>query len=239
MDVFRKCSFVLRFHKPSIVQVPHSVQLHRAECFLAELAEVHPLLGDWFFQAGSKRQALGKRLQDHPGALQEEAARQADEDFPTQLEFSVWNGVDDPLQGGLAFHYSAHDGAAMAGMHFEDAGALVMAVSDVKSLVLQVMQLALERWPEIDWCVFAPSDHYRRGKVFKDRQTIGWIGFCPHLLQAQDFADAEQLIEVAGRGTLIVSTPQLLDERTAEHVQRVANIDSTLMELGLLPLFTH
>ncbi|AZC35436.1 Imm52 family immunity protein [Pseudomonas chlororaphis] len=237
--MFRKFSFVLRFDKQKISAVSHEAQLERAERFLKGLGEIHPLLRDWYLQGGSREESLRKRINDDFESLREEARSNHNDDFPTKLQFSVWNGLDDPLKGGLAFHYNAHDLDSVASMRFEDGGALVAAIPDVKPVVIGIIQLAVELWPELDWCVLAPKDHYLRTKVFKDRQTAGWVGFCPKVLRTGDFPSADQLIDIPKRGTLIVSCPQVMDEGKRADVQRVAEIDIKLVELGYLPLFMN
>lgn len=234
---FRKFSFVLRFDQQRIAAVPHSVQLERINAFLLGLGAIHPLLKDWYRQGGSRGEALSKPVVGDFQQLQDEARANLDAEFPDWLKVSLWNGEDDPLAGGLAFHYSAHDQSTMASMRFENGGAFVAAFADVRRVVLDIMQLALASWPEIDWAVLAPREHYLRGKVFKDRQTIGWIGFCPHVLKAEDFPEADELIDVHQRGTLIVSCPTVMNEQAAGDVQRVGSLDIRLLERGLLPLF--
>ncbi|UQY36813.1 immunity 52 family protein [Pseudomonas fulva] len=236
--MFIKFSFMLRFDKPRIAAISRQVQLERTYKFLLGLAEIHPILGDWFLQGSSKNDALSRQVINNPQHLHDEAQRNFDADFPRWLRFSLWNGQDDPLKGGLAFSYSAHDLDSMACMRFEDGGAIISFIPDVRRASVKIIQLALSLWPEIDWAVLAPRDHYLRNKTFKDRQTIGWIGFCPQALKASDFPDADELIDVPGRGTIVVSCPQVMDQDNLEHVQRVGNIDIKLMELGYLPMFS-
>lgn len=234
---FRKFSFVLRFDQPRIVAVPHDVQLERLATFLQGLGEIHPLLKDWYRQGGSKSEALSKPVVGDTAHLQREAQDNLDDEFPDWLRVSLWNGLEDPLAGGLAFHYSAHDQGTMSCMRFEDGGALVSALDDARPVVLGIIRLAVSLWPEIDWAVFAPREHYLRSKAFKDRQTIGWIGFCPHPLEVADYPEADELIAVPERGALIVSCPAAMNEQSSADVQRVGNLDIRLLENGLLPMF--
>lgn len=234
---FRKFSFVLRFDQSRIVAVPHSVQLERLSTFLLGLGEIHPLLKNWYRQGGSKSEALSKPVVGDVQQLQSEAQDNLDAEVPSWLRVSLWNGQDDPFAGGLALHYSAHDQGTMSCMRFEDGGALIAAFDDVRQVVLRILQLAVSLWPEIDWAVFAPREHYLRSKVFKDRQTIGWIGFCPHSLKAEDYPEADELIELPERGTLVVSCPAAMNEQSSADVQRVGSLDIRLLDKGLLPFF--
>lgn len=229
---FESFSFVLRFDRQRIVAVPHSVQLERVAALLLGLGRIHPLFERWYRQGASTREALAEPLD-----LQEEARSNHDAEYPDWLRVSLWNGQEDPLAGGLALHYSAHGGQSLTAMRFENGGAIVAAVADPGQVAVDILQLALSLWPEIDWAVLAPRSHYLRSKAFKDHQSVGWIGFCPHALTASDIPEAHQVIDVPGRGSLIVSCPTVMGLDNPDDVRRVARIDERLMALGYLPLF--
>lgn len=229
---FESFSFVLRFNPQRIAAVSHAVQLERIAAFLSELGAIHPLLGQWYRQGASRCEALSKPLD-----LEEEARANHDIEVPHWLKVSLWNGQEDPLAGGVAFHYSAHDLGSMTSMRFENGGAIVAGFAEPRQVVLGILRAALSLWPEIDWAVLAPKAHYLRNKAFHYHQTIGWIGFCPHALDASDLPEAHELIEVPGRGTLIVSCPAVMDPLNPLDVQRVNHIDGWLMARGYLPPF--
>lgn len=146
---------------------------------------------------------------------------------------------EDPLKGGLALSYDAHDMESISSMDFEDAGALVSALENPRPVLVEMLRLALSIWTEIDWGVIAPGRYYLDGQTFSDRQTIGWIGFCPHSLNPGDFSDADELIDIPGRGTILVSSAQVMDERNKEHFRIVGELDTKLVELGYLPVFNN
>lgn len=236
---FRSFVFKMRFNKRAIAAVPHEEQLERIHRYLGALGQLHPLLGKWYLQGASVQDALSNDALSAPQALSEAAAASFDAEYPTWLSVAVWNGQEDPLQGGLAFSYDAHDMESISSMDFEDAGALVSALENPRPVIVEMLRLALSMWPEIDWGVVAPSRYYLDGQTFSDRQTIGWIGFCPHSLNPSDFPDADELIDIPERGTLLVNCAQVMDERNREHFRIVGTLDTKLVELGYLPLFNN
>jgi hypothetical protein len=102
-----------------------------------------------------------------------------------------------------------------------------------------MMRTAVEFWPEIEWGVVVPEDYYLKYRVFTDRLTAGWIGYCPQTLKKSDFSSAEEIIDIPERGSIIVSSSDVMNEKNREHYERVGDIDTKLVELGCLPLFRH
>ncbi|WP_312446731.1 Imm52 family immunity protein [Stutzerimonas nitrititolerans] len=239
MSNFQSFVFQMRFDKQAISKVSHDEQIERIFRYLHALGELRPLLGRWFLQADSLSEALSLDVMNAPHLLEQAVAKNFDADFPAWLSLSVWNGEQNPLKGGLSFQYDAHDMESVASMGFEDAGALVMALDDPQPILLAMMRIAVSIWPEIDWGVIAPEEYYLDGKVFPDRQTIGWIGFCPHALRPSDYPDATVLLEVPGRGTLVVTCPEVMDPSNREHFRAVGTIDTKLVELDYLPMFNN
>lgn len=236
---FRSFVFKMRFDKRAIAAVPHEAQLERIRRYLGALGDVHPVLEKWYLQGASVQEALSHDALSDAQTLSQAAAARFDAEFPTWLSLSVWNGQEDPLQGGLAFSYDAHDMDSISSMDFEDAGALVSALENPRPVLVEMLRLAVSIWPEIDWGVIAPGRYYLDEQVFPDRQTVGWIGFCPHSLNPSDFPDADELIDIPDRGTLLVSCAQVMDERNREHFRRVGTLDTKLVEFGYLPLFNN
>lgn len=236
---FRSFVFKMRFNKSAIAAVPHEEQLERIHRYLSTLGQLHPLLGKWYLQGASVQDALSNDVLSSPQALSQAAAASFDAEYPTWLSVAVWNGQEDPLKGGLAFSYDAHDMESISSMDFEDAGALVSALENPRPVLVEMLRLALSIWPEIDWGVIAPGRYYLDGQTFSDRQTIGWIGFCPHPLNPGDFSDADELIDIPGRGTILVSSAQVMDEYNKEHFRIPGTLDTKLVELGYLPLFNN
>jgi len=236
---FRSFVFKMRFNKHAIATVSHEEQLERIRYYLSTLGQLHPLLGKWYLQGASVQDALSNDVLSAPQALSTAAAASFDAEYPSWLSLSVWNGQEDPLQGGLAFSYDAHDMESISSMDFEDTGALVSAIENPRPVLVEMLRQAVSIWPEIDWGVIAPGRYYLDGQTFNERQTIGWIGFCPHSLKASDFPDADELIDIPGRGTVLVSCAQVMDERNREHFRIVGTLDTKLVELGYLPLFNN
>ncbi|ERW97375.1 hypothetical protein Q017_00383, partial [Pseudomonas aeruginosa BWHPSA004] len=57
----------------------------------------------------------------------------------------------------------------------------------------------------------------------------------PHPLRATDFPAATELVDIPGRGTLLLNGREPMDETRREHFERVGEADIKLMELGYLP----
>ncbi|VXC66745.1 conserved hypothetical protein [Pseudomonas sp. 8Z] len=228
---------MLRFDKCCIVNASRNEQVDRAISFLGNLGSLSPLIRNWYLQARSVKDALSKNVVLTPDFLRKKVEDSFDPGFPNLLEFSVWNGEEDLLKGGVAFHYSAHNMNSVSAMRFEDAGALLATLPDARSVFVEIIKLAVNTWPEIDWVSIAPTAYYQAGKVFKDRQTIGWIGYCPQKLTKEMLPEAEDLISIPERGTIVVTCPGVMDEKNKEHYERVGDIDTKLVELGYLPMF--
>ncbi|WP_165677496.1 Imm52 family immunity protein [Metapseudomonas otitidis] len=234
---YRRFVFVLRFNKKKIINVPHSIQIERSLDFLQALGDISPLMSNWYLKGDSLQDALTRNIILNSNFLIEEIQENYDPEYPDELRFSVWNGEEDILKGGLAFSYSAHNLNSVSAMRFEDAGTLLAALPDAYSVLLKIITLAVNIWPEIDWITIAPDTYYRSGQVFKDRETIGWIGYCPHTLTKEMLPEAEALISIPERGTIVVSCPDVMDEKNKDHYERVGDIDTKLVELGYLPMF--
>lgn len=237
MVEFKSFVFFLRFDKNRIVSVSRCEQVGRSVEFLQKLGGISPVMNNWYLQARSVKDALSKNVVLAPDFLRKKVEDSFDPGFPDLLEYSVWNGEEDLLKGGVAFHYSAHNMNSVSAMRFEDAGALLAALPDARSVFVEVIKLAVNTWPEIDWVSIAPAAYYQSGKVFKDRQTIGWIGYCPQELTKEMLPEAEDLISTPERGTIVVTCPGVMDEKNKEHYERVGDIDTKLVELGYLPMF--
>ncbi|MCU1717542.1 immunity 52 family protein [Pseudomonas sp. 5P_3.1_Bac2] len=236
---FRSFVFKMRFDKQAITSVSRDQQVERVHRYLSALGGLHPLLGKWYLQGSSLQEALKTEVVAEAKNLERAAATGFDTEYPTWLSLSLWNGQEDPLQGGLAFNYYAHDMPSISSIDFEDAGALVSALDDPGALLVEMLRLTVTMWPEVDWGVIAPNKYYLDGQVFSDRQTIGWIGFCPHTLKPSDFPDAKELIDIPERGTIMVNFEQVMDERNRDHFRIVGTHDTKLVELGYLPMFNN
>lgn len=234
MTAFKSFYLMFRFDKSKIVAVPREVQLARSLEFFKRLGGLSPLLKNWYLGGDSLEDGLRFNVMDNAEYLHKASNRA---DAAIRTKYILWNGLEDPTQGGVAIIYDANNGPRLSRIELEDAGALVMAVVNPRQLFVEIFKAAVDIWPEINWGLVAPKDYYLYRRVFQDRHTIGWIGFCPHMLKASDFPDADELIDVPGRGTIAVSCPQVMDQDNLEHVQRVGNIDIKLMELGYLPMF--
>lgn len=233
-------SFYMRFDKKRIAAVPHAEQVRRSLDFLKRIGTLHPLLSNWFLQGQSLKSALKFNVLEDPSSLREEVERNLDPRDPIFLSFSVWNGEPDILKGGLSLNYRAHNLRSLSYMQFEDIGALALTIpEEVGSVVLNIMRTAVELWPEIDWATAAPQDHYLQEKIFKERQTIGWIGFCPRDLPRELFPDAYGVHHVEQRGTIIINTQEVFDLGNPTHTERVNNADRKLAEMDLLPLYNN
>jgi len=239
MTNFKSFLFTFRFNKQAITALPLEVQIEKAADFLRQAGAISPLLANWYLQGKSLKDSLSTNVNTDTQALIDKVKRAYDPEFPDLTEFSVWNAIEDPLEGGVAFHYSAHAMDSVSSMSFEDAGALLMKFENPQEQVTQLISLAVSIWPEIDWVTLVPANYFRKNRVFKDRQSIGWIGFCPASLKEQDFPQAHKLIPVADRGTIVISCPEIMNEQNLEHFERVGDIDTKLVELGYLPFFLN
>ena len=236
---YRPFYFMMRFDKQRIVAVPHEEQLRRSIEFLRQLGKIHPLMKRWLLQGNSLKSALKYDVTENPDFLAKRIEKDADPTEPTSLSYSFWNGEADSLSG-LTFSYSAHDHHHLSFMNFEGIGSLILSTPDeVRTTAVAIIGTVVRIWPEIDWASLAPQDYFLYEKSFKDRQTIGWIGFCPHALRHEDFPEAYELKPVAERGTIIVNTEAIMDERNPGHVAIVDKADMTLSKMGLLPLYNN
>ncbi|WP_165665947.1 Imm52 family immunity protein [Metapseudomonas otitidis] len=237
MFYYRRFVFILRFNKAKIVSIPRTIQIERSFEFLRALGDISPIMNNWYLKGDSLQDALTKNVTLNPTFLIEKIQDNFDPEYPDELDFAVWNGEEDLLKGGLAFSYSAHNLHSMSAMRFEGAGSLLATLPNAYSVLLKIITLAVNIWPEIDWATITPATYYRSGRVFKDRQTIGWIGYCPHTLTKEMLPEAEALIPIPERGTIVVSCRDVMDEKNKAHYERVGDIDTKLVELGYLPIF--
>jgi len=237
MDTFKRFNFKLSFDKQKIAQVTEQQQIDRSLAFLKAIGEIDPILKNWFLCAEGKDDGLTHNVLLDPSSLRREIASWKDSDFDVNdMSFVLWNGISDPLKGGLSLTYHARSGGSLpAGIEFSEAGTLVRCLPDPRQGIVELMNAAVDLWPEIYWGVAAPNEYFRKQRVFQDRQTIGWIGYCPHPLSAADFPEVAELRPTQSKGTIVVACPGIMDEKNVQHVQVVGDTDIKLVELGLLP----
>ncbi|WP_165679409.1 Imm52 family immunity protein [Metapseudomonas otitidis] len=238
---FKSFFFIMLFNKEKILHVSHDEQLARSLIFLERIGNLHPALKNWYRGGNSPQEGLRFNVVENPEYLREEASTWHDKDEhanPQRTKYVLWNGQIDPFKGGLSISYDGH-GASInkSSIKFKDPGYLLLSFPGAREILIGIMRAAVEVWPEIDWGVIAPWNHYLKHRVFMDRQTIGWIGYCPHTLTKEIIPEAEKLIPVPERGTIVVSCPDVMDEKNKAHYERVGDIDTKLVELGYLPMF--
>lgn len=178
------------------------------------------------------RDALSHNVTEH----RQDLAKALSRDRRTRaVELVLWNGEEDPLKGGLSLDYEASGRAVSSRLQLEDAGSLLQVFDAPASSFVAIFLAALEIWPETTWGMLAPHTYFVHQRTFPDRRSIGWIGFCPHPLRATDFPAATELVDIPGRGTLLLNGREPMDETRREHFERVGEADIKLMELGYLP----
>lgn len=238
MDEFKRFNFNLSFDRQKIAQVPEQLQIQRSLGFLREIGRIDPILKRWFLCADSRNKGLEHEVLLDEASFVREVQSWKDDDFAiNDMSFVLWNGISNPLEGGLSLKYHARDrGSLPTGLEFSDAGALVRCLQNPRQGLVELISTALEFWPEIAWGVVAPNAYYRRQRTFADRQTVGWIGYCPQPLLAQDFPLVDELRATPAQGSIIVTCPGVMDEHNAQHLQKTAATDTRLVELGLLPM---
>lgn len=238
---FKSFFFGMRFNKQKIAQVPREEQLARSLEFFSKIGALHPLLKNWYLGGNSPEEGLRFNVVENPEYLRREADSWLGGNGQVntkRTKYVLWNGQVDPLKGALSVLYDGHDlDISMSSLEFEDAGFLLLAIPNARDILIGMMRASVEIWPEIEWAVIAPQDYYLDFKVFKDRQTIGWIGYCPQQLKKEEFPEADELISIPERGTILVSCPGVMDEKNKNHYERVGDIDTKLTELGYLPMF--
>ncbi|MGE8365121.1 Imm52 family immunity protein [Cupriavidus sp.] len=237
MDTFKRFNFKLSFDKQRISRVPVHVQIDRSLTFLKAMGQIDPILKNWLLCAEGKDDGLTHNvLLDQSSLLREiESWKDSDSDV-NDMSFVLWNGVSNPLKGGLSITYHARSGGSLpAYIEFSEAGTLARCLQDPRQGIVELMNTAADLWPEIYWGVAAPNEYLRKQRVFQDRQTVGWIGYCPHPLSTADFPNVAELRATQSQGTIIVSCPGIMDEKNVQHVKVAGETDIKLVELGLLP----
>ncbi|AKO21654.1 hypothetical protein ACU11_00395 [Xanthomonas oryzae pv. oryzicola] len=71
-------------------------------------------------------------------------------------------------------------------------------------------------------------------KLFPHRQYFGWMGFVPTELSHAQIRDADEMIAVPGKGTIIVTVPGLFDPTDAAQVEQVHRVEMQLAHYNLL-----
>ncbi|RUI30756.1 type VI secretion system immunity protein TsiT [Pseudomonas aeruginosa] len=229
---FRRYIFELYFDPARLLELDDDQHLQRIERFLDALAPLHPVLENWYLCGDSLRDALSHNVTEH----RQDLAKALSRDRRTRaVELVLWNGEEDPLKGGLSLDYEASGRAVSTRLQLEDAGSLLQVFDAPASSFVAIFLAALEIWPESTWGMLAPYTYFVHQRTFPDRRSIGWIGFCPHPLRATDFPAATELVDIPGRGTLLLNGREPMDETRREHFERVGEADIKLMELGYLP----
>ncbi|WP_075183698.1 Imm52 family immunity protein [Pantoea sp. 1.19] len=79
--------------------------------------------------------------------------------------------------------------------------------------------------------------------VFPDRIPVGWMIYIPVIILVELIPEAARVVPVMEgdkqRGTIIVSTEEIFDGNSKEHIGKANDIEIKLLDLGLLPLMTE
>ena len=73
-------------------------------------------------------------------------------------------------------------------------------------------------------------------KVFPHRDYIGWMGYVPHEIAADDLPEAAELVPIKGKGTVVVTVADNFDLDNPTHVAQANKVEVKLAELGMLPV---
>ncbi|MGT2493592.1 hypothetical protein ACU4GD_31660 [Cupriavidus basilensis] len=90
------------------------------------MGQIDPILKNWFLCAEGKDDGLTHNvLLDQSSLLREiESWKDSDSDV-NDMSFVLWNGVSNPLKGGLSITYHARSGGSLpAYIEFSEAGTL-------------------------------------------------------------------------------------------------------------------
>lgn len=73
-------------------------------------------------------------------------------------------------------------------------------------------------------------------RVFPHRDYIGWMGYVPHEIAADDLPEAAELVPIKGKGTVVVTVADNFDLGNPTHVAQANKVEVKLAELGMLPV---
>lgn len=72
--------------------------------------------------------------------------------------------------------------------------------------------------------------------TFPHRKCIGWMAFIPQIVTSKQLPLAAEIININGKGTVIVSVTEPFNLSNLGHIQRANEIEMDMVDLDLLPL---
>lgn len=72
--------------------------------------------------------------------------------------------------------------------------------------------------------------------TFPHRKCLGWMGFVPQVVTAEQLPLAAELVPVPGKGTVIVAVNEPFDLNNMQHIQRANQIEMDMVDHDLLPV---
>lgn len=136
----------------------------------------------------------------------------------------------EPLLGTITLDITEPDTAfsARAPQIVRDALRAVSKLEDVQYAFIDV----LDRVPDKP----RPTTYRVSYATFPHRKCIGWMGFVPEKVTAEQLPSAAELIDIPRKGTVIVAVNEPFDLNNKAHIKQANIVEMELVDLGLLPV---
>ncbi|NWC11986.1 immunity 52 family protein [Pseudomonas agarici] len=72
--------------------------------------------------------------------------------------------------------------------------------------------------------------------TFPHRKCVGWMAFVPRAVTSEQLPLAAEIIDIPGKGTVIVTVKEPFELTNMAHIRRANEIEMDMVDLDLLPL---
>ncbi len=72
--------------------------------------------------------------------------------------------------------------------------------------------------------------------TFPHRKCVGWMAFVPHVVTSEQLPLAAEIIDIPGKGTVIVTVKEPFELTNMAHIRRANEIEMDMVDLDFLPL---
>lgn len=217
-------------------------QLKKLQSILRHFKEIHPRFAEWYALKGSPEESLACDLMGDPATLAATFSREKQgnvgysvlfwngkwsgdlnvesEDYPEWVDGKYFSGGGNQKLFKHLINLELHPLPTAPQVQIEGFVSLLRAVLSERS---------------VTWGVLSTPHYMMNSRVFPHRRWGGWMVYLPQRILHQEIPQAAEVIDIDGKGTVILSTREPFDDTNPEHVKRANEVEIRLVELELLP----
>ncbi|NZA24920.1 immunity 52 family protein [Luteimonas sp. SJ-92] len=218
----------------------------RVERLLQALARIVPELTHWHGGMNEPTQ-MPVEFSDKARMLErvrERSERNAVEFIHLKQGFDIHLASDTKPKrspGLFELAYTPALGTITLDIHEPDTAYGVRAVQVVRDVLTAIAELedvqfafvnVRDRVPDKP----RPTTYLVSYAAFPHRKALGWMGYVPRRVTADQLPSAAELAQVPGKGTIVVAVNEAFSLSNKAHIKQANIVEMELVDLGLLPV---